>query len=352
MTEQELERGARRRLAVIRHAQEVSHNVSKTCRYYGISRNLYYKWYRRYEEEGVAGLRDRSRRPLTRPNATDLEVIGKILYLRENYHFGPLKISMYLNRYHAIEISQSGVWRILKRVGMNRLPASQRHKRHEKRWQRYEKPLPGHQVQIDVKFIEPLKGSRKKRYYQFTAIDDCPRLRILHIYDRCNQKTAIQFADFVLEKLPFEVRSIQTDIQDVCALGSTVRPAGDGKLSGDRCPLRIAADRSERLTTPCPLGVSRAGATPGMERPVRYSVTGLGRIPVGECPARPPRWRHPSVPTRQGGTNATADVGRRYRLSGGPPGQPGRRQRGVPMERPPVSNQLGGSGDVVEVPSR
>ena len=211
MTEQELERGARRRLAVIRHAQEVSGNVAKTCRYYGISRNLYYKWYRRYEAEGLAGLRDRSRRPLNSPRATELEVVGKILYLRQNYHFGPQKIAMYLARYHDIEISTSGVWRILKRVGMNRLPASQRHKRHEKRWQRYEKPLPGHQVQIDVKFIEPLKGSRKKRYYQFTAIDDCTRLRILKIYERCNQKSAISFADYVLEKLPFEVQAIQTD---------------------------------------------------------------------------------------------------------------------------------------------
>ena len=211
MTEQELERGARRRLAVIRHAQEVSGNVAKTCRYYGISRNLYYKWYRRYEAEGVAGLRDRSRRPLNSPRATELEVVGKILYLRQNYHFGPQKIAMYLARYHDIEISTSGVWRILKRVGMNRLPASQRHKRYEKRWQRYEKPLPGHQVQIDVKFIEPLKGSRKKRYYQFTAIDDCTRLRILKIYERCNQNSAISFADYVLEKLPFEVQAIQTD---------------------------------------------------------------------------------------------------------------------------------------------
>jgi hypothetical protein len=40
VTEQELERSARRRLAVIRHAQEVSGNVAKTCRYYGTSRNL------------------------------------------------------------------------------------------------------------------------------------------------------------------------------------------------------------------------------------------------------------------------------------------------------------------------
>ena len=39
---------------------------------------------------------------------------------------------------------------------MNRLPASQRYKRHERRWKRYEKQLPGHRVQVDVKFIEPI----------------------------------------------------------------------------------------------------------------------------------------------------------------------------------------------------
>ena len=210
MSNQELARNARRRLAIIRHAQEVTGTVAKTCRYYGISRQAYYKWFRRFEAEGIEGLRDRSRRPLTSPRATQTEVIGKILYLRQNYHFGPMKISMYLARYHDITISNSGVWRILKRLDLNRLPASQRHKPHAKRWQRYEKPLPGVAVQIDVKFIEPIKGSRK-RYYQFTAIDDCTRIRILRIYERLNQKSAIQFADYVLEKLPFEVQAIQTD---------------------------------------------------------------------------------------------------------------------------------------------
>ena len=53
--------------------------------------------------------------------------------------------------------------------------------------------------------------ARKKRFHQFTAIDDCTRLRILRIYDRLNQRTAIQFVDYVLEKLPFEVEAIQTD---------------------------------------------------------------------------------------------------------------------------------------------
>lgn len=118
------------------------------------------------------------------------EVVDKSIYLQQNYHFGPLKILVYLKRYHDITISDAGVWNILKRLDMNRLPSSQRYKPHRKRWKRYEKPRPGNGVQIDDKFISPITGSRKQ-YYQFTAIDDCTRLRVLRIYDRLNQKSAI-----------------------------------------------------------------------------------------------------------------------------------------------------------------
>jgi transposase InsO family protein len=212
VTEQQLLRMAKRRLAILRHAEEITGNVSLTCRYYGISRQVFYKWRRRYDEHGLDGLRDRSHRPQVSPNATRTEVVGKIIYLRQHYHFGPAKIAMYLKRYHDIQISPSGVWRILKRLGLNRLPASQRHQRHDRRWKRDEKPLPGHRVQIDVKFIGPLAGAPKPRkYYQFTAIDDCTRLRVLRIYPKLNQQTAIQFLDYVLERLPFRVEVIQTD---------------------------------------------------------------------------------------------------------------------------------------------
>lgn len=132
------------------------------------------------------------------------------MYLRQHYHFGPEKISMYLKRYHDIEISSSGVWRILKRLDLNRLPSSQRHKTYQKRWKRYEKPQPGHRVQVDVKFITPI-GAAGKKFYQFTAIDDCTRLRVLKAYPKCDQKTAIQFLDYLLQKLPFRVEVIQTD---------------------------------------------------------------------------------------------------------------------------------------------
>jgi transposase len=139
VTERELARRAAHRLAITRHAQEVTGNVALTCQYFGITRQAFYKWLRRYEEQGVEGLRERSRRPHVIPHATKPEVVSKIVYLRQHYQFGPHKIAMYLKRYHDIEVSPSGVRRILKRLNMSRLPASQRYRRHVDRWKRYEK---------------------------------------------------------------------------------------------------------------------------------------------------------------------------------------------------------------------
>jgi transposase InsO family protein len=212
MTERELERRAQRKLAVLRHVEEVSGNVAATCRYYGISRQCYYGWRRRYEAAGLDGLKERSSRPHRSPRVTRAEVIEKIVWLRQQYHFGPAKIAMYLARYHDVTISNSGVWRILKRLEMNRLPASQRYQRHDRRWRRYEKQRPGHQLQVDVKFIQPLgQQGRRRKFYQFTAIDDCTRLRVLRAYPRCDQKTAIAFVDDACAKLPFAVERVQTD---------------------------------------------------------------------------------------------------------------------------------------------
>lgn len=210
MSEKEIIRLQKWRLGVLHHVEEVTHNVAKTCRYYGICKGVYYEWLKRYQEEGEAGLRDKSRRPIHSPQATRVEVIGKIIYLRQNYHFGAYRIKVYLERYHDIKISKSGIWRILKRLNMNLLPSSQRYKRHVDRWKRYEKPQPGHSIQVDVKFLERIKDTRR-RYYQFTAIDDCTRLRVLRIYDKNNQLTAIQFIDYVLSRLPFHTEAIQTD---------------------------------------------------------------------------------------------------------------------------------------------
>jgi len=210
MTKAEQVRLARWRMKVLRHARDTTQNVSQTCRYFGVSRKTFYKWKARYEEHGEIGLCDRSRAPHRSANATPANVIGKILYLRKKYHFGPERIARYLQRYHQVSIAASSVHRILCRHGLNLLPASQKYRRHKQRWKRYEKQQPGHRLQVDVKFLERIPGTRK-RFYQFTAIDDCTRIRVLKIYDACNQKTAIEFIDEVMRRLPFRVLVVQTD---------------------------------------------------------------------------------------------------------------------------------------------
>jgi transposase-like protein len=112
VNDREQQRKVKYRLAVIRHAEEVTGNVAATRRYYGISRQCFYKWLRRYEELGEEGLRDGSSASLNSPNATKPEVVSRIIYLRSHCHFGPHKIAMYLERYHDIRLSPSGIWRI------------------------------------------------------------------------------------------------------------------------------------------------------------------------------------------------------------------------------------------------
>ena len=210
MTKTEQKRLWTWRFKVLQRAGEASRNVARTCRHFGISRQAFYKWKRRFDEFGAAGLYDRSHAPHRSPRATSAAIVSKILYLRQTYHFGAGKIADYLKRFHQLTVARSTVHRILERHGMHRLPANQKHRPHRERWQRYEKPRPGHRLQLDVKFPERIPGTRK-RLYQFTAIDDCTRIRVLKVYDACNQRTAIRFIDEVRQRLPFRIHVVQTD---------------------------------------------------------------------------------------------------------------------------------------------
>ena len=211
MNDRELDKNAARRLAIIRHAREVTGNAAMTCRYYGISRQVFYTWYRRYETEDLAGLRDRSRRPQYCPHETPAEVVAKIIYLRQNYHSARRRSPCTSSATTMCRSASPGCGASSSGWTSAACPPRSATNGTTRKWKRYEKPMPGHAVQVDVKFIAPLSSSSRKKYYQFTAIDDCTRLRVLRIYDRLNQKTAIQFADFLPDKFPVRVEVIQTD---------------------------------------------------------------------------------------------------------------------------------------------
>src|SRR5262245_52036478 len=153
---------------------------------FGIARGSFYRWKTALQRHGEAGLANRKPVPRNPANRTPLEIVGKVLHLRRTYHLGPIRIVWYLARYHNIKISDAGVYRILRRNGLNRLPRGTRVRKIHT--QRYEQRVPGHQIQLDVKFlIFQGKDSRAIKRYQYTAINDATRVRALKVYDRHTQ---------------------------------------------------------------------------------------------------------------------------------------------------------------------
>ena len=90
-------------------------------------------------------------------------------------------------RYHELRVCEATISRILRRHSVSRLPRNVgRRKIHTKR---YQKQVPGHHIQMDVKFlIFKGKDGNKIKRYQYTAIDDATRVSALKIYDRHTQK--------------------------------------------------------------------------------------------------------------------------------------------------------------------
>lgn len=203
------QRDIKRKLRILQHATQVG-SVVKTCRYFGIGRSTFYKWRDAYKKHGDAGLINKPSIPKRHYNRTPVEIEEKVIHLRKNYHLGPIRIVWYLERYHDIHISDSTVSRILRRNGLNKLPRGTRiRKLHTKR---YNKQVPGHHIQMDVKFLT-FKGEQgeKVRRFQYTAIDDATRVRALKVYERHTQANAIDFVDHIIEKFPFRIREIRTD---------------------------------------------------------------------------------------------------------------------------------------------
>ena len=168
-------REVNRKLRILNHA-EGSGNIAKTCRYFGIPRSLFYVWRESYRQHGNEGLKCKKPIPRTHPNQTADEIVEKILYLRRKYHLGPTRIMWYMARYHSMRVSDATIYRVLKRHGVNRLPGRPgRRKIHTKR---YNKQVPGHHIQMDVKFL--LFNRKNGQKLKSSKAINIPRLMMRH----------------------------------------------------------------------------------------------------------------------------------------------------------------------------
>ena len=96
-------------------------SISELCERYGVSRKTGYKWLARFEEEGRAGLKDKSRAPKTCPHRLDGVVARTICDLRRKHPtWGPRKILQYMEpRYPQLILpAPSTAGDLLKRRGL------------------------------------------------------------------------------------------------------------------------------------------------------------------------------------------------------------------------------------------
>ena len=199
----------RRKLIILEYARE-SGSDAKAYRFFEVPKSTFYTWKKAFTLEGKAGLIRKKPIARSHPKQIPPEIVEKILHLRRTYHLGPQRIAWYLERYHGVKTSCSSVYRTLIRNGMRWLPKNVGRRAIHTR--RYAKQVPGHHIQVDVKFLSPNTSDGKRiRRFQYTAIDDATRIRALKIYRRHNQKNAIDFIDHVIDRFPFRIHTIRTD---------------------------------------------------------------------------------------------------------------------------------------------
>jgi transposase InsO family protein len=170
------------------------------CRRCGISRPTLPKWWRRYQECGVAGLSSLSRRPLQSPNRKVFQQDEqRILALRQTRHLGARRIQHELKRLYDVQLGLATIQKVLQQ---HQVPPLRRPQRKEHK--RYQRPIPGDRVQMDTCKIA-------KGLYQYTAVDDCSRFLVIPVYPRRTAANTLDFIEHVVEQMPFPVQRFQTD---------------------------------------------------------------------------------------------------------------------------------------------
>mgnify|MGYP001592253269 CR=1 FL=1 len=204
----------KKRLTVIDWHRSHTENVSLTARHFGLTRRTVRRWVRRFQQQGILGLNDRSRRPQTvRPPVTSWKTVSAVVTLRTHYPaWSKYKIQTLLGR-EGIITSASTVGRILQRKGLIDRRITQK-RRKAALYPRRRFPhgfrisRPGDMIQIDTKHVM-LPGG--KRHHQFTAIDVLTKQRVLRILPSESSRNGAAFLAICITTFPFPIGAVQTD---------------------------------------------------------------------------------------------------------------------------------------------
>jgi len=191
----------RQRLMVLHFAR--LHGPTAAGRRFGVSVRTIRRWRVRWRQDALQGLvprypRHRGRRITPRV----IELIGQA---RRELEYGAQRTQLWLRRVHDVRVAVGTIQRVFRDIGMPRLRRTR--KRVPRQMKLFEKAEPGETVQVDVKFVK-IAG---RWAFQYTALDDCTRFRVLRLYRRLHQSSSLAFLTELCRAFPFRIRKLQCD---------------------------------------------------------------------------------------------------------------------------------------------
>ncbi len=206
---------AKRRLKWIDHYHQY-HNGRLTCRHFDLPPKTFYKWLKRFNELGLKGLEDQSRRPKTvRQSAIPIEQINTVVRRRrENPQFSKYKIDEILKRDDGIVLSPSTIGRVFVNHHLffpcPIAPKSTRHRSAIAKVQLhpyYRSEKPGQLIEADMKHMS-FFGIRR---YLFVGIDCVTKRLAVHVGTTNSSRQASLLLDKIVATFPFGVQQIRND---------------------------------------------------------------------------------------------------------------------------------------------
>lgn len=208
-----LSQEARKRQAVVKLARRK--NKSFAAQKYGVSLSSVKRWDKQYDGKDWRSLLERSHRPHSHPRQhTEAEemIISKAFWKKfVRYGWDGVYAEAKANGYTR---SLSGMIYAAKRLGLTEQVKRRPPRRHDRRYP--EITVPGEKVQIDVKEVpyHCLRGElvrNNKHLYQWTAIDECTRMRFVYGFEEHTPENSVKFLRMLVRVFPFRIQTIQTD---------------------------------------------------------------------------------------------------------------------------------------------
>ncbi len=195
------------RQRIIKYAQ--SHSITETAIRYRVSRKTIYKWLHRYDGT-LESLEDRSHRPKTSPRSHTEKELRQIRRRVKKYKWKDLLLAYQeLVEKDGYTRSYGGFKRVVQKLKELKPSKKRKKKRKSKPYQRAE--YPGQKIQLDVKYVPSYCVTDGKKYYQYTAVDECSRWTYREMYDEHSTYSSRDFLEKLIEKAPFPIREVQTD---------------------------------------------------------------------------------------------------------------------------------------------